>query len=140
MGNPSNADGGQTAAGLPGCQRQRRGPALCMHGIPLRLPHADRGPHRPSRLAARLAETRAQAAYGAIVVGGGGHGLATAFHLASIHGIARVAVLEKGPIGLGNTGRNTTIPRSNDRLPENHHSHEPSLKLREGLSNRSAAM
>ncbi|UPY36397.1 sarcosine oxidase subunit beta family protein [Sediminicoccus sp. KRV36] len=72
-------------------------------------------------------------AYDAIVVGGGGHGLATAFYLASIHGITNVAVLERGPIGLGNTGRNTTIVRSNYLLPENHHFYEHSLKLWEGL-------
>ncbi|MGG5812493.1 sarcosine oxidase subunit beta family protein [Falsiroseomonas sp. CW058] len=72
-------------------------------------------------------------AYDVIVVGGGGHGLATAFYLASEHGITNVAVLEKGPIGLGNTGRNTTIVRSNYLLPQNHHFYEHSLKLWEGL-------
>ena len=71
--------------------------------------------------------------YDVIVVGGGGHGLATAFYLAEVHGITNVAVLEKGPIGLGNTGRNTTIVRSNYLLPENHHFYEHSLKLWEGL-------
>ena len=72
-------------------------------------------------------------AYDAIVIGGGGHGLATAFYLASIHGITNVAVLERGPIGMGNTGRNTTIVRSNYLLPENHNFYEHSLKLWEGL-------
>jgi len=71
--------------------------------------------------------------YDVIVVGGGGHGLATAFYLAEVHGITNVAVLEKGPIGLGNTGRNTTIVRSNYLLPENHDFYEHSLKLWEGL-------
>ena len=51
--------------------------------------------------------------YDVIIVGGGGHGLATAFYLAKVHGITNVAVLEKGWIGGGNTGRNTTICRSN---------------------------
>ena len=71
--------------------------------------------------------------YDVIVIGGGGHGLATAYYLAKVHGITNVAVLEKGPIGLGNTGRNTTIVRSNYLLPENHNFFEWSLKLWEGL-------
>ena len=71
--------------------------------------------------------------YDVIIIGGGGHGLATAYYLAKEHGITNVAVLEKGPIGLGNTGRNTTIVRSNYMLPENHHFYEWSLKLWEGL-------
>jgi len=72
-------------------------------------------------------------AYDVIVIGGGGHGLATAYYLAKEHGITNVAVLERGPIGLGNTGRNTTIVRSNYLLPENHNFYEWSLKLWEGL-------
>ena len=71
--------------------------------------------------------------YDVIVIGGGGHGLATAYYLAKEHGISNVAVLEKGPIGLGNTGRNTTIVRSNYMLPQNHNFYEWSLKLWEGL-------
>ena len=51
--------------------------------------------------------------YDVIIVGGGGHGLATAHYLAKEHGITNVAVIEKGPIGLGNTGRNTTVICSN---------------------------
>ena len=58
-----------------------------------------------------------QPAYDVIIVGGGGHGLATAYYLAKVHGITRVAVLEKGWIGSGNAGRNTTIIRSNYLLP-----------------------
>lgn len=72
-------------------------------------------------------------AYDVIVIGGGGHGLATAYYLARIHGITRVAVLEKGYIGSGNAGRNTTIIRSNYLLPGNTPFYEWSLKLWEGL-------
>ena len=72
--------------------------------------------------------------YDAIVIGGGGHGLATAYYLAKEHGLANVAVLEKGWIGGGNTGRNTTIVRSNYHLEPNAHFYEFSLKLWERLS------
>jgi sarcosine oxidase subunit beta len=72
--------------------------------------------------------------YDVIIVGGGGHGLATAYYLAKLHGIANVAVLEKGWLGGGNTGRNTTIVRSNYLLEPNALFYEHSLKLWEGLS------
>src|SRR5436305_4159269 len=72
--------------------------------------------------------------YSVVIVGGGGHGLATAYYLANMHGIADVAVLEKGAIGLGNTGRNTTIIRSNYLWDESARIYEHSLKLWEGLS------
>ncbi len=72
--------------------------------------------------------------YDAVVVGGGGHGLATAYYLAKEHGIRNVAVLEKGWLGGGNTGRNTTIVRSNYHLDPNAHFYEFSLKLWESLS------
>mgnify|MGYP003700618201 CR=1 FL=1 len=72
--------------------------------------------------------------YDAIVVGGGGHGLATAYYLASVHGIRNVAVLEKGWIGGGNTGRNTTIIRSNYLWDESAAIYEHALKLWEGLT------
>ena len=72
--------------------------------------------------------------YDVIIVGGGGHGLATAYYLARNHGITNVAVLEKGWIGGGNVGRNTTIVRSNYLLDGNNHFYEHSLKLWEGLS------
>ena len=73
-------------------------------------------------------------AYDVVIVGGGGHGLATAYYLAKNHGIANVAVLEKGWIGGGNTGRNTTIIRSNYLRDESAALYEHSLKLWEGLS------
>jgi len=72
--------------------------------------------------------------YDVVIVGGGGHGLATAYYLAKEHGITNVAVLEKGWIGGGNTGRNTTIVRSNYLWDEATHLYEKSLQLWEGLS------
>jgi len=72
-------------------------------------------------------------AYEAVIVGGGGHGLATAYYLAKVHGLRDIAVLEKGWIGGGNIGRNTTIIRSNYLLPGNTPFYEWSLKLWEGL-------
>ena len=72
--------------------------------------------------------------YDVIVVGGGGHGLATAYYLAKEHGITNVAVLEKGWLGGGNTGRNTTIVRSNYLWDESAHLYEKSLRLFEGLA------
>ena len=71
--------------------------------------------------------------YDVIIVGGGGHGLATAYYLAKVHGITNVAVLEKRWIGSGNAGRNTTIIRSNYLLAGNNPFYEWSMKLWEGL-------
>ncbi len=72
--------------------------------------------------------------YDVIIIGGGGHGLATAYYLAKEHGITNVAVLEKGWLGGGNTGRNTTIIRSNYLWDESAALYEKSLQLFEGLS------
>ena len=72
--------------------------------------------------------------YEILVIGGGGHGLATAHYLAKEHGINNVAVIEKGWLGGGNTGRNTTIVRSNYLWDESAAIYEHSLKLWEGLS------
>jgi len=72
--------------------------------------------------------------YDIIVVGGGGHGLATAYYLAKLHGVTNVAVVEKGYLGGGNTGRNTTIVRSNYLWDEAAHLYEHAMKLWEGLS------
>ena len=74
-----------------------------------------------------------KASYDVIIIGGGGHGLATAHYLAKVHGITNVAVLEKSWIGSGNAGRNTTIIRSNYLLPGNERFYEWSMKLWEGL-------
>ena len=71
--------------------------------------------------------------YDVLVIGGGGHGLATAYYLAKEHGLTNVAVLEKGWIGSGNAGRNTTIIRSNYLLPGNERFYEKSMQLWEGL-------
>ena len=74
-----------------------------------------------------------KAEYDAIVIGGGGHGLATAYYLAKNHGLTNIAVLEKGYLGSGNIGRNTTIVRANYFLPGNSEFYSHSLKLWEKL-------
>jgi len=74
-----------------------------------------------------------KASYDVVIIGGGGHGLATAYYLAKEHGVTNVAVVEKGALGQGNVGRNTTIVRSNYLLPENNRFYEKSLQLWEGL-------
>jgi heterotetrameric sarcosine oxidase beta subunit len=71
--------------------------------------------------------------YDVVIVGGGGHGLSTAHYLAKVHSITNVAVIEKGYVGSGNVGRNTTIIRSNYLMPGNTPFYEWSLKLWEGL-------
>ena len=74
-----------------------------------------------------------KAEYDVVIIGGGGHGLSTAFYLAKEHGITNVAVLEKGYLGGGNVGRNTTIVRANYFLPGNSEFYSHSLKLWEGM-------
>jgi sarcosine oxidase subunit beta len=78
-------------------------------------------------------DAQPQRAYDVVVIGGGGHGLATAYYLAKKHGIRRVAVLEKGWIGGGNSGRNTQVTRSNYFYPASSAFYDHSLKLYEGL-------
>jgi heterotetrameric sarcosine oxidase beta subunit len=73
------------------------------------------------------------AAYDIVIIGGGGHGLATAYYLAAKHGLTNVAVLEKGYLGGGNIGRNTTIVRANYGMPGNSEFYSHSLKHWEGL-------
>lgn len=92
--------------------------------------HALTGKHWPQ--AWRKAEPRRS--YDVVIIGGGGHGLATAYYLAKNHGITNVAVIEKSYIGSGNVGRNTTLVRSNYQMPGNTQFFEHSLKLWEGLS------
>ena len=95
----------------------------------LRARMAGAGYWRPLWTGATLGD-----AYDVVVVGAGGHGLATAYHLARDHGVKRVAILEKRLLGYGNVGRNTTIVRSNYLLPENHYFYEDSLRRWETLS------
>jgi methylglutamate dehydrogenase subunit A len=78
-------------------------------------------------------EPEPKPAYDIVIVGGGGHGLATAYYLAKEHGLKNIAVLEKSWLGSGNIGRNTTIIRSNYMLPGNNPFYELSMKLWEGL-------
>jgi sarcosine oxidase subunit beta len=75
-----------------------------------------------------------KASYDAIIVGAGGHGLGAAYYLAKKYGITNVAVIEKGWLGGGNTGRNTTIIRSNYLYDESAHLYDHAVKLWDGLS------
>lgn len=78
-------------------------------------------------------DAQPKAEYDAIIIGGGGHGLSTAYYLAKNHGLTNIAVLEKGYLGGGNVGRNTTIVRANYFLQGNSEFYSHSLKLWEGL-------
>src|SRR5262249_33392482 len=98
-----------------------------------------RGPRGPgvSGLLRRRTFLRAdepRASYDVVIVGGGGHGLATAYSLASRHGIRSVAVLERSYIGAGGTGRNTTILRANYKQPETIAFFKASFDLYSGLA------
>ncbi|MBU6377573.1 MAG: sarcosine oxidase subunit beta family protein [Gammaproteobacteria bacterium] len=88
--------------------------------------------HRHWRQQWRRAEPQAE--YDAIIIGGGGHGLGTAYYLAAEHGYTRVAVLEKGWIGGGNTGRNTTIIRSNYLFDESARLYDHAVTMWSDLS------
>ena len=98
----------------------------------LRLAASALSAHRGWRRAWRDAAPKA--GYDVVVIGGGGHGLATAYYLAKEHGITDVAVLERGWIGGGNTGRNTTVIRSNYLLAESSVLYEHAMELWEGLT------
>ena len=86
-------------------------------------------PERMFRVPARLEST-----YDVVIIGAGGHGLAAAHHLARDHGVRNIAVLEKGYLGGGNTGRNTTIIRSNYITPEGVAFYQASVDLWRDLS------
>ena len=87
-----------------------------------------------TRWPAQWRDPAPKSAYDVVIIGAGGHGLATAYYLAKEHGISNVAVLEKGWLGGGNTGRNTTIIRSNYLWDESAAIYDHALKLWEGLS------
>ena len=83
---------------------------------------------------AQWASPEPRAEYDVIIIGAGGHGLATAYYLAKEHGITNVAVLEKGWLGSGNIGRNTTIIRSNYLFDESIALYDHAVKLWKDLS------
>ena len=82
---------------------------------------------------------RPKPSYDVVIIGGGGHGLSTAYHLATRHGITNVAVVEADYIASGNTGRNTTIIRANYGIPEAIRFYQHSLELYQGLEEETGA-
>src|SRR5215218_9174489 len=90
--------------------------------------------HKHQRWPAHWRHPEPKTSYDVVIVGAGGHGLATAYYLAKEHGVRNVAVLEKGWLGGGNTGRNTTIIRSNYLWEESEAIYEHAMKLWETLS------
>ena len=96
------------------------------------IEHGFRGRRRPRR--ALPPAVRLRPRYDVVIIGAGGHGLAAAYYLAKDHGIADVAVLDKGWLGGGNTARNTTIVRSNYLTPEGVRFYDESIRLFRGLS------
>jgi len=90
-------------------------------------------------LPVRWPDDAPKASYDVVIIGGGGHGLSTAYHLATRHGITNVAVLEADYIASGNTGRNTTIIRANYGLPEAIRFYQHSLELYQGLEAETGA-
>ncbi|MEL0618061.1 FAD-dependent oxidoreductase [Cobetia marina] len=79
--------------------------------------------------------TELKSCYDVVIIGGGGHGLATAYYLAKYHGITNIAVLEKAYLGSGNTARNTAVIRSNYLTPEGVRFYSESVRMFQGLSN-----
>ena len=100
--------------------------------MPLRLLKNALDPRPDPRFFTR--HERLRPSYDVVIIGGGGHGLACAYYLAKEHGITNVAVLEQGYLGGGNTGRNTTIVRSNYLTPEGVRFYDESVRLFQDLS------
>ena len=130
--SPSAADatGCEPLASTRSRGRMRRGAGTLRFSIYSLVRHAVGGTAWPEQW--RSPEPRA--AYDVVIVGAGGHGLATAYYLAREHGVRNVAVLERGWLGGGNTGRNTTVIRSNYLWDESAALYEHALKLWEGLA------